>query len=122
MKLRPGTPTCHYPVNSNSTFLSLSPQKYCITDCNTGLSFDLIDTWTLDTVTQVVRQVVHDVQQEGEVSHVVHVDVIGIRSDGPQLVLICVLHTWKKFKSILDESKDLQGRTRIYKDGALVSF
>lgn len=50
-------------------------------------------TWTLHAVAQVDGQVVHDVQQELEVVDVVHVDVLGVGGDGPQLVLIGVLHT-----------------------------
>ena len=50
-------------------------------------------TWSLDTVTEVVGKIVHNVQQEGEVSHIVHVNVIRIRSNGPQLKLISIFHT-----------------------------
>ena len=49
-------------------------------------------TWTLDAVADVVRQVVHDVQQEGEVLDVVHVDDLRRGGDGPQLVHVRVLH------------------------------
>lgn len=52
-------------------------------------------TWTLDAVTQVVGDVVNDVHQELEVVDVVHVDLIGVGGDGPQLVLIGVLYPWK---------------------------
>lgn len=54
---------------------------------------DSFPTWTLDTVTQVDAEVVNDVQQELEVVDVVHVDFIGVGGDGPQLVLVSVLHT-----------------------------
>lgn len=50
-------------------------------------------TWSLDTVTEVISEIVHNVQQEGEVSHVVHVNFIWISGNGPQLILICILHT-----------------------------
>lgn len=50
-------------------------------------------TWPFDTVTQVVRNSVHNVQQEGEIGHVVHVNFIRLRGDGPQLVLVCILNT-----------------------------
>lgn len=50
-------------------------------------------TWTLDTVTQVVGEVVNDVHQKLEVVDVVHVDLIRVRGDGPQLILISVLYT-----------------------------
>lgn len=53
----------------------------------------VIHTWSLDTITEVVGKIVHDVQQEGEVSHVVHVNTIRISSNGPQLVLISIFHT-----------------------------
>lgn len=35
-----------------------------------------IRTWPLDTVTEVVRKVVHNVQQEREVSYVVHMNAV----------------------------------------------
>lgn len=54
---------------------------------------ELICTWSLDTVTEVVSKVVDDVQQEGEVSHIVHVNTIRITGNGPQLILISILHT-----------------------------
>lgn len=97
-----------YPFSLRNT---VSQHCKSATHSLSGLLFDLSDTWTLDTVTQVVRQVVHNVQQEGEVSHVVHVDVIGIRSNGSQLILICVLYTWRlqnELKSILNETKDFR--------------
>lgn len=49
-------------------------------------------TWTLDTVTQVVGDVVNDVHQKLEVVDVVHVDLIRVRGNGPQLILISVLY------------------------------
>lgn len=35
-------------------------------------------TWALDTVTEVDGEFIHNVQQEGEVIHIVHVNLIRI--------------------------------------------
>lgn len=52
-----------------------------------------ICTWSLDTVTEVFSKVVNDVQQEGEVSHIVHVNVVRISGNRPQFILISILYT-----------------------------
>lgn len=52
-----------------------------------------ISTWSLDTVTEVFSKVVNNVQQEGEVSNIVHVDIVRIRSNRPQFILISILYT-----------------------------
>jgi len=51
-----------------------------------------VPTWTLHAVAEVGGQVIHDVQQEAEIVDVVHVDGLGFGGDGPQLVLVRVLH------------------------------
>lgn len=33
-------------------------------------------TWALDTVTEVDSEFIHNVQQEGEIIHIVHVNII----------------------------------------------
>lgn len=50
-------------------------------------------TWALHTVTEVDSEIIHDVHQEGEVIHIVHVNLIWIRGNGPQLILISILYT-----------------------------
>lgn len=35
-------------------------------------------TWSFDTITEIYGEVIDDVQQEGEVINVVHVDVLWI--------------------------------------------
>lgn len=50
-------------------------------------------TWALHAVTKVNSEAVHNVEEEGEVSHVVHVDLIWVRGDGPKLVLVSILDT-----------------------------
>lgn len=50
-------------------------------------------TRALDAVTQVDGEVVHNVHQELEVVDVVHVNAVGFGGNGPQLVLVGVLHT-----------------------------
>lgn len=59
-------------------------------------------TWSFDTITEIYGEVIDDVQQEGEVINVVHVDVLWIWGNGPQLILISILHTYmsKTKKSI----------------------
>lgn len=50
-------------------------------------------TWTLDAIAEVVCKIVDNVQQEGEVSYVVHVDDIWVCSDGLQLIFVSILNT-----------------------------
>lgn len=50
-------------------------------------------TWSFDTITEIYGEVINDVQHEGEVIHVVHMDLIGFRGNGPQLILVSILHT-----------------------------
>lgn len=53
-------------------------------------------TWSFHAVTKVVSESIHNVQQEGKVSHVVHVYGLWVRGNGPQLVLISVLNTYTR--------------------------
>lgn len=51
-------------------------------------------TWSFDAVTEIDGEVIDDVQQEGEVINIVHVDIIRVGGNGPQLILVSVLHTY----------------------------
>lgn len=91
-------------LSTNQTFKSRKTQAQVTPDaiwfCSSG-SQSLQNrsdhhTWTLDTVTQVVGDIVNDVHQKLEVIDVVHVDLIRVRGDGPQLILISILYTWKR--------------------------
>lgn len=44
----------------------------CVLECKP------LHTWTLDTVAEVVCKVVDNVQQEGEVGYIVHMDFIWV--------------------------------------------
>uniref|UniRef100_A0A3P9P9R6 Crooked neck pre-mRNA splicing factor 1 n=1 Tax=Poecilia reticulata TaxID=8081 RepID=A0A3P9P9R6_POERE len=70
-------------------------------------------TWALHAVAQVAGQVVHDVQQEAEVGHVVHVDLVRVGGDGAQLVLVGVLHACGEH----DEGSALPGRRKRAESG-----
>lgn len=57
--------------------------------------------FTFYTITEIYGEVIDNVQHEGEVINVVHVNLIRFRGNGPQLILISVLHTYmSKTKSL----------------------
>lgn len=53
---------------------------------------NVVHTWSFHAITEVVGELIHNVQQEGEVSHVVHVNDLWVRGNGTQLVFISILH------------------------------
>lgn len=50
-------------------------------------------TRSFNAVTEINGEVINDVQQEGEVIYIVHVDLIRVSGNGPQLVLVSIFHT-----------------------------
>lgn len=55
-----------------SAWKTSPPLSLCIPLCRP------LHTWTLDTIAEVVCKIVDNVQQEGEVSYIVHMDVIWV--------------------------------------------
>lgn len=51
-------------------------------------------TSALHAVAEVDGEVIHNVKQEGEVVHIVHVDLIWVCGDGLQLILIGIFNTY----------------------------
>lgn len=62
---------------------------------------NIIHTWSFHAIAKVVSKFIHNVQQEGEVCHVVHVYGLWVRGNGPQLVLISVLNAYTRKPSQL---------------------
>lgn len=100
----PFTPTAS---NSMVCYISNPAQLQTISQKVRGFVFLFSKfTWSFDAITEIYGEVINDVQHEGEVFNIVHVDLIRVGGNRPQLILISILHSYnsKTKKSYLCSS------------------